>query len=162
MFSSLAFSERTFSDQTILLAGVAELSAIAATTNVASGVMSGVSSVDANFTQTGVALYVSAGANADLSFDYTKTSEGTRLKGSTLNSEILVIESAFTETSNSIMIRSGISLQDLNFTKATLGEIKYAIIEASTTSIYTEITINDNENYTEITPSGTETWTEIQ
>ena len=40
MFSSLAFSERPFCDQTILLAGVAELSGIASKTSVGVGIMS--------------------------------------------------------------------------------------------------------------------------
>ena len=61
------------------------------------------------------------------------------------------------------MIRSGVASKDLNFTKTTIGDIKFVVVNASATpETYTTITPSGTETYTEITPSGTETWTEIQ
>ncbi len=61
------------------------------------------------------------------------------------------------------MIRSGVASKDLNFTKSSVGDIKFVVINArATPESYTEITPRGTEAYTEITPSSTEIWTEIQ
>ena len=53
--------------------------------------------------------------------------------------------------------------KDFNFTKTTVGDLKFVEVDASATpESYTEITPSGTETYTEITPSGTETWTEIE
>ena len=73
------------------------------------------------------------------------------------------LTSEFTQTADSIMIRTGVASKDLNFTKTTIGDIKFVVVNASVTpETYTTITPSGTETYTEITPSGTETWTEIQ
>ena len=163
MFSSLAFAERPFCDQTILLAGVAELSGIASKTSVGVGIMSGVASASTNFIQTSTGTYISSGATSDLSFNNTITSAAVFVKGSILTEEAIDIETAFTDTSNGIMIGSGVASNDLNFTKTSVGEIKFVEVNASATpESYTEITPSGAETYTEITPSGIETWTEIE
>jgi deoxyribose-phosphate aldolase len=163
MFSSLAFSERPFCDQTILLAGVAELSGIASKTSVGVGIMSGVASASTNFIQTSTGTYISSGANSNLSFNNTITSAAVFIKGSIIAEEAIDIESPFTQTANSIRIASAASSKDFNFIKTSIGEIKFVEVNASATpESYTEITPSGAESWTTITPSGTETWTEIQ
>ena len=139
MFGASSFSEHSISDQGLLLAGVAEMSGIASKTSIASGIMSGVASLDGNFTSTTSAIYVSAGANAELSANATLTSAAIEVLGSVLSGEAVDLESSFTKTSNSTMIASGVSTQDLNLTITSTGDFLY----------------------TEITPSGEETYTEI-
>ena len=73
------------------------------------------------------------------------------------------MSSNFTETVAAISILSGVSSQDLNFTKTASGDIMFVdVVTDATTETYTEITPSGAETWTEITPSGTETWTEIQ
>ena len=163
MFSSLAFAERPFCDQAILLAGVADMSAISTKTSVGVGIMSGVASASTNFIQTSTGTYISSGANSDLSFSNTITSAAVFIKGSILTEEAIDIETTFTETSNGIMIGSGVSSAELSFIKTSVGDILFVEVNASATpETYTTITPSGTETYTEITPSGTETWTEIQ
>jgi len=162
LFSSLAFAERPFCDQAILLAGVAELSGIASKTSVGVGIMSGVASASTNFIQTSNGIYITGGSNVDLSFNNILTSAAIEIKGSILAEEAIDIESPFTQTANSIRIASGVASKDFNFTKTSVGEIKFVEVNASATpESYTEITPSGTETWTEITPSGTETYTEI-
>ena len=163
MFSSLAFCEKPFSDQTILLAGVSEISSNFSKTSVGIGILAGVSEISGNFTQTSNGIYISAGANSNLSFNNTITSAAVFVKGSILAEEAIDIETTFTETSNGIMIGSGVSSAELSFIKTSVGDILFVEVNASATpETYTTITPSGTETYTEITPSGTETWTEIQ
>ena len=158
MLGASTFAERAFSDQAILLAGVSEMSGIASSANAGVGIMSGVASLDGNFTQSSNAIYISAGANADLDFNFTETSVGTRVQNDSSD-----MQSAFTKTSNGIMIGSGVSTKDLNFIQSTFGELLFEEINAGATpEIYTAITPSGTETWTEITPSGTETYTEIE
>lgn len=146
MFSSLAFSERPFCDQTILLAGVAELSGIASKTSVGVGIMSGVSTLIPAFTQTSTGTFISSGANAELDFNYTKTSVGVRLRlgVSTPTPE-------FIQDTNGSFTASGVSTKTGVFTQTSAGSL-----------LFVEIDPDADESYTTITPSGTETWTEIE
>src|SRR6056300_1555531 len=80
MLGASALSENSLSDQSILLAGVSEMSGIASSANAGVGIMSGVSSMSSTATQTSTAIYISAGANADLDFNFTETSVGTRVR----------------------------------------------------------------------------------
>jgi hypothetical protein len=158
MLGASTFAERAFSDQPILLAGVSEMSGIASTASIGVGIMSGVASLDGNFTQTSNAIYISAGANADLDFNFTETSVGT-----TIQTDSSDMQSAFTKTSNGIMIRSGVATKDLNFSQDSLGELLFEEINAGATpEIYTAIAPSGTETWTEITPTGTETYTEIE
>ena len=158
MLGASALSEFSIADQGILLAGVSEMSGIASSANAGVGIMSGVASLDGNFTQTSNAIYISAGANSDVDFNFTETSAANVVKEDSAD-----IQSAFTKTTNGIMIGSGVSTTDLNFTQDSLGELLFEEINASATpETYTTITPSGTETWTEITPSGTETWTEIQ
>ena len=67
MLGASALSEYSISDQSILLAGVSEQTAISSAVSVGVGILSGVTTVDSNFTQSSNAIYISAGANAELS-----------------------------------------------------------------------------------------------
>ena len=158
MLGASALSEYALSDQSILLAGVSEMSGIASSANAGVGIMSGVASLDGNFTQTSTAIYISAGANSDLDFNFTETSAANVVKEDSAD-----IESAFTKTTNGIMIGSGVSTTDLNFSQDSLGELLFEEINAGATpETYTTITPSGTETWTEITPTGTETYTEIE
>ena len=80
-----------------------------------------------------------------------------------VNVGVSSMESAFTETSNGIMIGSGGATKDFTITQTSNGEFLFTEVNAgANTETYTTITPSGTENYTEITPSGSETWTEIQ
>jgi Zn-dependent alcohol dehydrogenase len=158
MLGASALSEYSISDQSILLAGVSEQTAISSAVSVGVGILSGVTTVDSNFTQSSNAIYISAGANAELSTDTIMTSAGLRARLG-----VSEIESAFTKTSNGIMIRSGVATKDFNFTQDTFGELLFEDINAGANpEIYTAITPSGTETWTTVTPSGSESWTEIE
>ena len=77
------------------------------------------------------------------------------------------MSSAFTQTTDGSATLTGISSQDLNFTKTASGDILFVEMNKGKTPAaagaptYTEISPTGVETYTEITPSGTETYTEI-
>jgi len=158
MLGASALSEYSISDQGILLAGVSEQTAISSAVSVGVGILSGVTTVDSNFTQSSNAIYISAGANADIISETTLTSAGLRARLATSE-----IQSAFTKASNGIMIRSGVATKDFNFTQDTFGELLFEDINAGATpEIYTAITPSGTEAWTTVTPSGSEIWTEIE
>jgi len=158
MLGASALSEYALSDQSILLAGVSEQTAISSAVSVGVGILSGVTTVDSNFTQSSNAIYISAGANAELSTDTIMTSAGLRARLG-----VSEIESAFTKTSNAIMIGSGVATKDLNFTQGTFGELLFEDVNAGVTpESYVTITPSGTESWTAVNPSGSETWIEIE
>jgi hypothetical protein len=158
MLGASALSEYSIADQGIVLAGVSEMSGIASAANAGVGIMSGVASLDGNFTQTSTAIYISAGASSDVDFNFTETSAANIVKEDSSD-----IESAFTKTTNGIMIGSGIASSDFNFSQASLGDILFEEINAGATpETYTTITPSGTETWVEITPTGSETWTETE
>jgi len=146
MLGASTFAERAFSDQTILLAGVSEMSGIASSANAGVGIMSGVSSMSSTATQTSTGMFISAGANADLDFNFTETSVGTRVRlaDATLEPQFEVGTDANFTASASVS-------KTTVFTQTTEGAILYINIQPA-----------DNETYTTINPSGDEIWTEIE
>jgi hypothetical protein len=159
-----AICEYSIADQGILHAGVSEQTAISSKASVGVGVMSGVASISFNNTQTSSAIYISGSTNAEVSSNLTQTTENIKIvKGLILNTETLDIETAFTKTSDGIMIGSGVASKDLNMTQSSLGDLLFVEVNARLTAeTYSTITPSGTESYTEITPSGTESWTEIQ
>jgi len=158
MLGASALSEYSISDQSILLAGVSEQTAISSAISVGVGILSGVTTVDSNFTQSSNAIYISASANAELSTDTIMTSAGLRARLG-----VSEIESAFTKTSNAIMIGSGVATKDLNFTQDTFGELLFEDVNAGVTpESYVTITPSGTESWTAVNPSGSETWIEIE
>jgi hypothetical protein len=158
MLGASALSEYSIADQGIVLAGVSEMSGIASAANAGVGIMSGVASLDGNFTQTSTAIYISAGANSDVDFNFTETSAANVVKEDSAD-----IQSAFTKTTNGIMIGSGIATKDLNFTQGTFGELLFEDINAGASpENYVTITPSGTESWTQATPSGSDTWTEIE
>jgi hypothetical protein len=159
MLGASAICEHAIANQGVLFFGVSEQSGISSSANAGVGIMSGVATMDGNFTKTSAGILITGGANSDMSFSGLQ-SESTAFL---VNLGVSSMESAFTETSNGIMIGSGVASKDLNFTKTSVGDIKFVEVNASATpESYVTITPSGTETYTEITPSGTETWTEIQ
>ena len=159
MLGASTFAEHAIANQGVLFFGVSEQSGISSSANAAVGIMSGVATMDGNFTATTAGMYISGSTNAELSFSGLQ-SESTAFL---VNLGVSSMESAFTETSNGIMIGSGEATKTFIMTQTTNGEIKFVEVNASATpESYTTITPSGTETYTEITPSGTETWTEIQ
>ena len=159
MLGASAICEHAIANQGVLFFGVSEQSGISSSANAGVGIMSGVATMDGNFTATTAGMYISGSTNAELSFSGLQ-SESTAFL---VNVGVSSMESAFTETSNGIMIGSGVATKDFNFTKTSVGDIKFVEVNASATpESYVTITPSGTETYTEITPSGTETWTEIQ
>ena len=143
-YSSIA--ESAFGDVGgILQAGIAEMSAIGAIANAGAGTISGVATLIPAFIQTSTGLYVSGSSNAELDFNYTKTSVGVKLR---LGQATL--EPDFTQDSDGSTISSGVATKTGVFSQSGEGGL-----------LFENIAPDADESYTTITPSGTETWTEI-
>ena len=159
MFGATTFSENAIADQGILFFGVSEQSGISSSANAGVGIMSGVATMDGNFTATTAGMYISGSTNAELSFSGLQ-SESTAFL---VNLGVSSMESAFTETSNGIMIGSGVSTKDFNMTQTSTGNLLYENINAGATEEeYTTISPSGTESWTTVNPSESETWTEIE
>ena len=159
MLGATTFSENAIADQGILFFGVSEQSGISSSANVGVGIMSGVATMDGNFTATTAGMYISGSTNAEMSFNGLQ-SESTAFL---VNLGVSSMESAFTETSNGIMIGSGVATTDFNMTQTSDGDLLYENINAGAAEEeYTTISPSGTESWTTVTPSGSETWTEIE
>ena len=158
MLGHSAIAETSIADVGgLVLDGVAEMSGISSKSSVAVGILVGISSMDANLTQTFVGVLIASGASASKSFDFTQTTAANRLDISEID-----LSTIFTQTAQGTAIRITSASADLNFTKTTSGDIMYVdVVTDAATETYTEITPSGTETWTEITPSGTETYTEI-
>ena len=159
MLGHAAIAEAALADVGgVLLLATAEMSGISSASSVGVGTLVGVASLAANFTKTSNGILITAGANADLSFDFSQTTAANRLDISEID-----LSTNFTQTTDVTAIRITSASADLNFTKTASGDIMFIeVVTDATTETYTEITPSGAETWTEITPSGTETWTEIQ
>ena len=159
MLGATTFSENAIADQGILFFGVSEQSGISSSANAGVGIMSGVATMDGNFTATTAGMYISGSTNAELSFSGLQ-SESTAFL---VNLGVSSMESAFTETSNGIMIGSGVATTDFNMTQTSDGGLLYENINAGAAEEeYTTISPSGTESWTTVNPSGSETWTEIE
>ena len=74
MFGNSSFAEAAFANVGgVLLIASAEMSGIASTTNVGSGILAGVSTISGDFTQTTDGIFITGSVNAELSADFTQT-----------------------------------------------------------------------------------------
>ena len=159
MLGHAAIAEAAIADVGgVLLLATAEMNALATSSSVGSGTLVGVSSLSGNFTQTTAGIFITGSVNAEVSSSFTQTTEDIKI----VNFTDVTMSSVFTQTTDGIAILTGISSQDLNFTKTSSGDIMFVdVVTDATTETYTEITPSGTETWTEITPSGTETYTEI-
>ena len=164
MLGHAAIAESAISDVGgALILATTEMNALATSSNVGVGTLVGVSSISGNFTKTTAGILITGSVNAEISSNFTQTTEDIKL----VNFTDVTMSSNFTETVAGISILSGVSSQDLNFTKTTSGDILFVEMNKGKTPAaagaptYTEISPTGVETYTEITPSGTETYTEI-
>ena len=159
MFGASTFAEHAIANQGVLFFGVSEQSGISSSANAAVGIMSGVATMDGNFTATTAGMYISGSTNAEMSFNGLQ-SESTAFL---VNLGVSSMESAFTETSNGIMIGSGVATTDFNMTQTSDGGLLYENINAGAAEEeYTTISPSGTESWTTVNPSGSETWTEIE
>ena len=159
MLGHAAIAETALADVGgVLQVATAEMNALASSSSIGSGTLVGVSSLSGNFTQTTAGIFITGSVNAEVSSSFTQTTEDIKI----VNFTDVTMSSVFTQTTDGIAILTGISSQDLNFTKTSSGDILYEdVVTDATTETYTEITPSGTETWTEITPSGTETYTEI-
>ena len=159
MLGNSSFAEAAFANVGgVLQVATAEMSGISSASSVGVGELVGVASMSAAFSQdTEVSTKVSG--VIDLSSVFLITAENIKV----VNFTDATLSTEFTQTSDGIIIASGVVTKDLNFTKTTSGDILYvAVTTDATTETYTEVTPSGTETWTEITPSGAETWTEIE
>ena len=157
MFGNSSFAEAAFANVGgVVQIATAEMNALGTSSSIGSGTLVGVSSLSGNFTQTAEISTISSGV-IDFNSLFTQTTENIKI----VNFTDVTMSSIFTKTTSGITILSGVSSQNLNFTKTTSGDILYVAIVPEANETYTEITPSGTETWTEITPSGTETYTEI-
>ena len=94
MLGATTFSENAIADQGILFFGVSEQSGISSSANVGVGIMSGVATMDGNFTATTAGMYISGSTNAELSSSFTQTTEDIKI----VNFTDATLSSAFTQS----------------------------------------------------------------
>ena len=157
MLGASTFAEHSIANQGILFFDSATMSGISSKTSVGVGILAGIASMDGNFTQSSNAIYITAGANADISSNFVQTTTDIKLVNEGTQSSAFT----FTLTGAAIEVALGTSSQELSFTKSTQGDILYVAIVPEANETYTEITPSGTETWTEITPSDTETYTEI-
>jgi len=157
MFGNSSFAEAAFANVGgVVQIATAEMNALGTSSSIGSGTLVGVSSLSGNFTQTAEISTISSGV-IDFNSLFTQTTENIKI----VNFTDVTMSSIFTKTTSGITILSGVSSQNLNFTKTTSGDILFVAIVPEANETYTEITPSGTETWTEITPSGTETYTEI-
>ena len=159
MLGHAAIAETALADVGgVLQVAVAEMSGISSASSVGVGTLVGVASMSSAFSQdTEVSTKVSG--VIDLSSVFLITAEDIKI----VNFTDATLSTEFTQTSDGIIIASGVVTKDLNFTKTTSGDILFVEINAGATpETYTTITPSGTETWTEITPTGTETYTEIE
>jgi len=159
MLGHAAIAETALADVGgVLQVATAEMSGISSASSVGVGTLVGVASMSAAFSQdTEVSTKVSG--VIDLSSVFLITAEDIKI----VNFTDATLSTVFTQTSDGIIIASGVVTKDLNFTKTASGDILFVEINAGATpESYTEITPTGTETWTEITPTGTETYTEIE
>jgi len=158
MFGNSSFAEAAFANVGgVLQVATAEMSALGTSSSIGSGILVGVSSLNGNFTKTTAGIFITGSVNAEVSSNFTQTTENIKI----VNFTDVTMSSIFTKTASGLTILSGVSSQDLNFTKTTSGDILFVEIVPEANETFTEITPSGTETWTEITPSGTETYTEI-
>ena len=157
MLGASTFAEHSIANQGILFFDSATMSGISSKSSVGVGILAGIASMDGNFTQSSNGIYITAGANADISSNFVQTTTDIKLVNEGTQSSAFT----FTLTGAAIEVALGTSSQELSFTKSTQGDILYVAIVPEANETYTEITPSGTETWTEITPSGTETYTEI-
>jgi len=149
MLGSVPLSVKALGDDTILLAGVAEMDGLGVQTSVGVGILVGETSISANLTQTSTGTFISAGASSEISANFTETSVACRVKGST--QEIDLVPN-FTQTTTGIGVFVGTSTQDLNFTQTSAGEKLWESLS----------TAEDTEEWSELsTTASTESWSDL-
>ena len=119
MLGSVPLSTKALGDDTILLAGVAEMTALGVQTSVGSGTLVGEASLSANFTQTTAGIYISGSAAVEMSANFTETSAAVRVLG--YNG--LSLSANFTQTSTATGTFVGASSQSVNFTQTSTGSM---------------------------------------
>ena len=149
MLGSVPLSVKALGDDTILLAGVAEMDGLGVQTSVGVGILVGETSISANLTQTSTGTFISAGASSEISANFTETSAAIRVKGTT--QEIDLVPN-FTQTTAGIGVFVGTSTQDLNFTQTSAGEKLWESLS----------TAEDTEEWSELsTTASTESWSDL-
>ena len=158
MLGNSSFAEAAFANVGgIVQVATAEMNALGTSSSIGSGILVGISSLNGNFTKTTAGILITGSVNAEVSSNFTQTTEDIKV----VNFTDVTMSSIFTKTTSGITILSGVSSQDLNFTKTTSGDILYVAIVPEANESYTTITPSGAETWIEITPSGTETYTEI-
>jgi len=161
MLGSVPLSVKALGDDTILLAGVAEMDGLGVQTSVGVGILVGETSISANLTQTSTGTFISAGASSEISANFTETSVANRVKGST--QEIDLVPN-FTQTTTGIGVFVGASTQNVNFTQTSTGDILWESLgtEASRESWSDLSTTATTENWSDLTTdTNKEKWTDL-
>ena len=155
MLGSVPLSVKALGDDTILLAGVAEISGLGVQTSVGVGTLVGEASLSANLTQTTAGMYISGSAAAEMSANFTETSAAIKVLG--YNG--LSFSTNLTQTTAGVGTFVGASSQNMNFTQTSVGDLLFTDISPSVTVTWTEIT-HTGDTWTDITHTG-DTWTDI-
>ena len=163
MLGHVSLSETPISSITKILEGNAEMSGLASTASAGIGILAGIAEMSGVFEQSAEGSAVPDIPVTSMVFtldvgDIT----GRFVKGTDLTTNLT---SSIDQSTAGIGVFVGVSTQDLNFTKTTVGELQFEDLSTqdSVESFSDLSTSSSTESFTDLdTQTSTESWTDLE
>ena len=163
MLGHVSLSETPISSITKILEGNAEMSGLASTASAGIGILAGVADMSGVFEQSveGTAVPDIPVTSMVFTLDVGDIT-GRFVKGTDLTTSLT---SSIDQSTAGIGVFTGVSTQDLNFTKTTVGELQFEDLSTqdSVESFSDLSTSSSTESFTDLdTQTSTESWTDLE
>ena len=162
MLGHVSLSETPISSIVKILDGSAEMSGLASTASAGIGILAGVAEMSGVFEQSAEGSAVPDIPVTTMDFNFTKTSSAVFVKGT---DQEIDINFNIDQSTAGIGVFVGVSTQDLNFTKTTVGELQFEDLSTqdSVESFSDLSTSSSTESFTDLdTQTSTESWTDLE
>lgn len=163
MLGHVSLSETPISSISKILEGNAEMSGLASTASAGIGILAGVADMSGVFEQSveGTAVPDIPVTSMVFTLDLGDIT-GRFVKGTDLTTSLT---SSIDQSTAGIGVFTGVSTQDLNFTKTTVGELQFEDLSTqdSVESFSDLSTSSSTESFTDLdTQTSTESWTDLE
>ena len=163
MLGHVSLSETPISSISKILEGNAEMSGLASTASAGIGILAGVADMSGVFEQSveGTAVPDIPVTSMVFTLDVGDIT-GRFVKGTDLTTSLT---SSIDQSTAGIGVFTGVSTQDLNFTKTTVGELQFEDLSTqdSVESFSDLSTSSSTESFTDLdTQTSTESWTDLE
>ena len=163
MLGHVALSETPISSISKILEGNAEMSGLASTASAGIGILAGVAEMSGVFEQSAEGSAVPDIPVTSMVFTLDVGDiAGRFVKGTDLTTSLT---SSIDQSTAGIGVFVGVSTQDLNFTKTTVGELQFEDLSTqdSVESFSDLSTSSSTESFTDLdTQTSTESWTDLE